>query len=469
MLVVGMADSTGKTMSNRRAFLTHSVAAASLLSFRPLLAMAESGGHRVSGYGPLLPTPDETTGLPLLKLPEGFRYISYGWTGDRMSDGVATPARHDGMAVIKTDGDILTLVRNHEITSDDGAYGEPECQYDSAAAGGTTNLSFDSKNGQWKTSFASLSGTLTNCAGGRTPWNTWLTCEEIVVNPGAVHRRAGRPVRLEKPHGFVLEVPAGGAQHPQAITGMGQFVHEAVAIDANSGIAYLTEDRNPEAGWYRYIPNTPGKLSDGGKLQAAKVVGRPDMRNGVVIGERFSVEWVDIDRPEQGHSEGTEDRSGVYTQAAAAGASKFIRLEGCWAENGIISFTSTNGGDAGAGQVFAYRPSDNSIELIYQSPGRDILDAPDNLTISPRGGLVLCEDGSRYGSLMHGLTPSGQLYSLAENNVELSGQRNQLAGDFRDSEWCGACFSDDGQWLFANIQSPGITFAITGPWSKDLG
>ncbi|GJM10502.1 MAG: phosphatase [Lysobacteraceae bacterium] len=456
-------------MHNRRQFLSASVAAATLLPFRPLLAMAATGGARIDGYGPLAPVADETTGLPLLKLPEGFRYISFGWTGDEMSDGVATPARHDGMAVIKTDGDLLTLVRNHEITSDDGAYGDPKCHYDSAAGGGTSTLVFDAKAGQWKESFASLSGTLTNCAGGRTPWGSWLTCEEIVVNPGAFHTRAGRPVRLEKPHGFVLEVPAGGAKQPQAITDMGQFVHEAVAIDRDSGIAYLTEDRNPEAGWYRFIPNKAGDLLAGGKLQAARVVGHPDMRSGLSVGERHAVEWVDIDEPAMGHSKGTEDRSGVYTQAAAGGASKFTRLEGCWAENGLVCFTATNGGEAGAGQVFAYRPAENSIELLYQSPGRDVLDAPDNLTLSPRGGLVLCEDGSRYGSLMHGLTPAGELFSLAENNVELSGQHNGIEGDFRDSEWCGACFSDDGQWLFANIQTPGITFAITGPWSKTLG
>ena len=90
---------------------------------------------------------------------------------------------------------------------------------------------------------------------------------------------------------------------------------------------------------------------------------------------------------------------------------------------------------------------------------------PDNITVSPRGGLILCEDGDGL-EYLHGLTVNGEIFRFAQNNVKLSGERNAITGDFTTSEWAGVCYSADGQWLFANIQSPGITFAITGPWNK---
>jgi secreted PhoX family phosphatase len=84
--------------------------------------------------------------------------------------------------------------------------------------------------------------------------------------------------------------------------------------------------------------------------------------------------------------------------------------------------------------------------------------------VSPRGGLVLCEDGSGQ-EFLHGLTVEGDIFKFAQNNV-LNGERNGFVGDYRGSEWAGACYSPDGRWLFANLQSPGITFAITGPWTS---
>ncbi|MGH7960751.1 MAG: alkaline phosphatase PhoX, partial [Candidatus Binatia bacterium] len=96
------------------------------------------------------------------------------------------------------------------------------------------------------------------------------------------------------------------------------------------------------------------------------------------------------------------------------------------------------------------------------------LDNPDNITVSPRGGLLLCEDGDLVGQRLIGLTPAGEAFPFAQNNVVLNGEKNGIVGDFRDKEWAGACFSKDGKWLFANIQTPGITFAITGPWNKNV-
>jgi secreted PhoX family phosphatase len=94
------------------------------------------------------------------------------------------------------------------------------------------------------------------------------------------------------------------------------------------------------------------------------------------------------------------------------------------------------------------------------------LDYPDNLTVSPNGCVLICEDGGRDGQMLMGLSSGGELFPLVRNAVELNGEYKGLSGNYRGSEWCGACFSPDGQWLFANIQKPGITVAITGPWQQ---
>ena len=143
----------------------------------------------------------------------------------------------------------------------------------------------------------------------------------------------------------------------------------------------------------------------------------------------------------------------------------FARLEGCWHNEGAIYFVSTSGGGAGLGQVWIYKPSEETLTMMYESPSSDVLDSPDNITISPSGSLILCEDGGAPIQRLHGLTMLGEIFPFAENNIILAGERG-FTGDFRGQEWAGASFSNDGRWLFVNIQSPGVTFAITGPWRK---
>jgi uncharacterized protein len=102
---------------------------------------------------------------------------------------------------------------------------------------------------------------------------------------------------------------------------------------------------------------------------------------------------------------------------------------------------------------------------LFQSPSAAVLNAPDNITVSPRGGLVLCEDGSGE-EFVHGLTVTGEIFPFAKNTVVLNGERNGITGNFTGSEFAGACYSPNGEWLFVNLQGPGITFAITGPWDN---
>jgi secreted PhoX family phosphatase len=246
---------------------------------------------------------------------------------------------------------------------------------------------------------------------------------------------------------------------------MGRFVHEAVAVDPSNSIVYETEDRG-DAGLYRYVPSVPRALGAGGRLEMLAVDGRPglDLRRGVRRGEEIPVSWVVIDDARRAHRDpGEADTQGVFSQGAAKGGARFARLEGAWFGEGRLVFTSTSGGEAQRGQVWQLDPERSRLTLLYESPGEAELDGPDNICVSPRGGLVICEDGARE-QFLRALTRNGRLFAFARNNLVLRGERNGIAGDFTDQEFAGACFSPDGEWLFVNIQTPGITFAITGPW-----
>lgn len=415
---------------------------------------------------PLAPVADRHTGLPLLQLPPEFSYTSFGWTGDPMADGAPTPKLHDGMGVIADENGVLTLVRNHEIVfAGEPLAGRPA--YDALAAAGTTNLRFDSRTGKWLDARGSLAGSFANCAGGVTPWGSWLSCEEAVIDldgrlgPRFKNRRA----ELEQQHGYVFEVPVDGNPDPQPLRALGRFRHEAVAVDPRSGIVYQTEDNQPASGVYRFVPGRPGDLT-AGRLQMMVVAGRADISRQVPRDTWLDVAWVDIDNPDRGHNPGRLDSAGVYTQGKRAGGTSWRRPEGCWFDAGLVYFSDTTGGDAGCGQVFVYDPVSERLRLLFESTDPQILDHPDNITATPNGGLIICEDRPRRLQRLFALTVDGKLLQIAANNVMLDGAVNGFRGDFRRKEWAGACFSPDGQWLFVNIQQPGISFAITGPWSQ---
>ncbi|MCA9034775.1 MAG: DUF839 domain-containing protein [Planctomycetaceae bacterium] len=446
---------------NRRWFLEHSAAVLGSWAVAPAFTHLKisSSANQIR----LAEVRDESTGLSLLRLPPGFRYWSYSWTGDLLSDGRPVPGQHDGMGIIAERDGVLTICRNHEVSGCNGAFGERSLTYDPRAGGGCVNLRFDTRNKQWLSAVCSLSGTLKNCAGGPTPWGSWLSCEETVFQGG--DQDDDVLLTLERPHGYIFEVSAVGNQPPAPLTDMGRFVHEAVAVDPSTGIVYETEDRKP-AGFYRFLPAVPGELKGGGRLQMMRVAGRPDLIRKAVKGCRYDVDWVSIDDPSRAHSPGTHDEGGVFSQGHVQGATSFQKLEGCWWGDGRCYFVASHGGRSGKGQVWAYSPADETLQLIFESPGSDVLDCPDNLCVSPRGGLLLCEDGDRVPQKLQVLSPDGQLSEFAENNVVLAGERNGLSGNFRGSEWAGATFSSDGEWLFVNIQDPGITFAVTGDWAS---
>lgn len=449
--------------SSRRRFLRLAGAAAAAVPFHALAACASRSGaarrldrvpHPV--YGPLAPVKDGATGLPLLWLPAGFTYHTLGWTGDALDDGSPTPAAHDGMAAFAAGPSTIRLVRNHELT--DGPAFDCPASYDHGAGGGTTTLELDAMSAHLTAARSSLSGTVRNCAGGPTPWGAWLTCEETVDGPAADNTH-------EHPHGYVFEVPADGYGNPEPYRAMGRFRHEAVAIDPVTGITYLTEDAGDRSGFYRFIPAVPGNLGAGGRLEMLGLVGRPqaDTRSRQPLRRWLDAVWRTIGDPDPDDP----DRRGVFTQGWEQGGARFARLEGAWYGNDRIYFTATTGGAARKGQVWEYDPRGRRLQLLFESPGADVLAMPDNVCVSPRGGLVLCEDGDGDGvEFIHGLTTDGHLFPFARNNVVLSGERNGISGNYTRSEFAGATYSPDGHWLFFNIQSPGITFAVSGPWGE---
>lgn len=457
------------TAIDRRTFLKGAATAVGGLSLAgplgALLARQAAAGDGGSfglspGYGPLSPVTDHRTGMQFLALPSGFEYWSFGEVGSTMSDGRSTPPAHDAMAAFPA-GEEIRLVRNHEVREPGVAFGPLDRAFDPIAGGGTTTLVFDPADPLNVVSFASLSGTSTNCAGGPTPWGSWLTCEETTTP-------------FAQPHGYVFEVPASADAPVPAVpfTAMGRFIHEAVAMDPAAGIVYETEDADG-AGFYRFIPDSPGLLSSG-RLQMLAIQGRPgyDTRTGQTVGQSLRVAWVNID-----DADPADGATTVYAQGAAKGGATFRRLEGAWwsGRDRCVYFTSTNGGDAGAGQVWAYtprvttsRPSSipvSRLRLLYESPSAEALFKPDNITVSPRGGILLCEDADRARQTrLQGLTASGDVFEFAMNIRP--GMIPGTATPASFDEFAGACFSPDGQWLFVNIQTPGISFAITGPWDQ---
>lgn len=468
----------------RRGFMKSGVAAAAAVAM-PFSILGAKNAHAVQlpyspDYGPLAAVADEATGLPLLQLPEGFRYTSFGWTGDIMSDGRPTPSNHDGMAVVAADANKVVIVRNHEKGGTTGSFAPAKVTYDPLCDGGTTNMVFAPRTGQWVGSYASISGTIRNCAGGPTPWNSWITCEETT---NGVHTNAN----YAKQHGYCFDVPASGSARPVPLVDMGCFSHEAVAVDPVTGYIYETEDSTP-SGFYRFIPKTPGRLEMGGKLQMMKLKTATNATVSILgtdyayfntavaqaPGATWDVEWVDIDEPNKPFVSGTS-YGGVRAQGLVQGASSLARGEGVWYGNGVIYVCSTSGGAVGKGQIFAYDPRRETFTLVYESSGADVCDNPDNIAWSPRGSLILCEDGSNAVSRMHGLTTDGTVFPFCASNADF--RTGGAVGNYTrpstgrlfnsngmTSEFCGATFHNE--WLFVCLQSPGITFAITGPWDN---
>ena len=450
-------------MLNRRSFGL-SLAA---MAFSGLAARAGGAPPSTSGYGGLVADP-----AGLLDLPRGFAYRIISSAGDAMDDGLRVPDRADGMGAFQIDARRTALVRNHELSAK--ALGDgpsPKASPGVALAfdrndggqalpGGTTTLVYDQVSGKVERQHLSLAGTIRNCAGGTTPWGTWLSCEEDMT-------RAGNGVGQD--HGWVFEVPAArrGLVEPVPLKAMGRFNHEATAVDPATGIVYLTEDRE-DGLFYRFLPTVRGELRKGGRLQALGLMTAPegsDSRNrkaaDFATGGAHAVRWIDLDDVES-------PADNLRQRGHRKGATLFARGEGVHFGRGgngqgELFFCCTSGGAAKLGQIMRYRPSrfegqpaeagePGQVALFVESSDAATFNYGDNLTVAPNGHLIVCED--QYTPIvdnhLRGVTPDGALYDFARLRWQ--------------TELAGACFSPDGTILFVNVYSPAQTLAITGPW-----
>ena len=429
-----------------------------LLAAEPTQAMA-----KLDALGALVPDPNG-----MLDLPPGFSYRVISALGDRMNDGLTVPDKADGMGCFSIDNERVALVRNHELAPRKGDTFTAKLTpkqlakvYDidkngQPVAGGTSNIIYNLNTQEVEYQAMSLLGTIRNCAGGKTPWGSWLTCEESVALPDG---------DTSKEHGYVFEVPATakGLVDAKPIKAMGRFNHEAACIDPNSGVVYLTEDRHDSL-FYRFIPNDKSNLHAGGRLQALTFSQYPqkDTRNwesnAMLPNRLYTAEWLDMDEVEAPHDD-------LRARGFAKGAALFARGEGIVFGDEALFFCCTNGGPAKAGQIMRYIPSQfegtakevdapATIELYVESPHKAVFDYGDNVEIAPNGHLVVCEDRSGTNETNHlkGITPSGQIYNLAKVRW--------------DTEPAGVCFSPDGSTLFVNLYAPTRTVAITGPWTQ---
>lgn len=461
------------SLSRRKFIKNTSLASVGFLGLHYLIrqqAWAGKGKHYNYGYGPLKNDPKG-----LMNLPEGFSYQIVFKQGDRMSDGFFSPERPDGMATYAAGKRRLLLIRNHELSpgSDKGPYGndptlikkiDRKKVYDygkglTPSTGGTTTLLYNEKTGKVEQSYLSLTGTNRNCAGGITPWGSWISCEESTDLAGG---------NMERDHGYNFEVPFSkkiGLVTPNPLKDMGRFNHEAVCVDPTTSIVYQTEDR-PDGLIYRFVPLVPEQLSKGGKLQvlAIKAQKSYDTRNWkdlttpkMPLEQSMEVEWLDIDQVNAPEDD-------LRYRGFDRGAARFARGEGMWFGEKELYFACTNGGNLSQGQVFRYEPSPyegtqrekeapGKLTLFLETTDTDMLKNCDNLTISPWGDIVLCEDHPH--PFVVGVTPEGKCYHLAEN-VGIP------------SEFAGGVFSPSGNTYFVNIQDAGYTLAITGPWKKQV-
>jgi secreted PhoX family phosphatase len=462
---------------SRRAFLRKSSAYS--VGFFALRQCVGAGAAGVTGsteiptgYGPLVPDPRN-----LLDLPKGFAYQVISRSGDPMDDGLFVPGEPDGMASFEGPDGTAIIVRNHEMLpyQSPSPFGERAALfsrldrnkvYDGGEGktphlGGTTTIVYDTKSQKILKQFMSLAGTARNCAGGPTPWQSWVTCEETIYRTGKT--KDGDHIFLsEKDHGYCFDVPATAEMRladPIPLVDMGRFNHEAIAVDPRTGIVYETEDRD-DGLFYRFLPNKPGELKAGGRLQALCVVDfKPnDTRNWgkhapIRQGDKLRVTWMDMD-----HVESPEDD--LRKRGHDAGAARFARGEGIWHSDGHVYISCTNGGTKEKGQIWRYLPAaeegqggaddSGTLELFIESHDSNLLEACDNITMSPWGDLIVCEDRSEEVVRLVGVTMSGQLYTLANSHAK--------------GEFAGVTFTPDGSTLLVNIQHSGLTVAITGPW-----
>ena len=353
-------------------------------------------GCEVSPYGPLR-DPDENG----IRLPAGFRSRLIARTHEPIGlTGFNWHLAPDGGATFPASNRGWIYVSNSEILF----------------AGGVSAIEF-SRDGQIVDAYRICGNTHRNCAGGATPWLTWLSCEEV-------------------PSGLVYECDPWGMKPAAARPALGRFNHEAVAVDRVNRVLYLTED-TPDGGLYRFVPNAWGKL-DSGQLEVAEVT--PDGRVG----------WHRVPNPDPDLFAGE-----TATRYQVAQMTPFRGGEGIvWDEPTHSVFLTTKND----GRVWHYEPDRESIRVLYDpasDPTRQ-LTGVDNIAMTPTGQVLVAEDGGNMELVI--LDRWGQASPL----LRVEGQPF--------SELAGPAFDPKGQRLYVSSQrgpdGRGLTYEIRGPFSR---
>ncbi len=448
--------------------------------------------------------PLESSPGDLLALPPGFSYEAIAISGvTDIHDGTGTviaktPERPDGTGAVQVRRG-YRLLQNHEASPGstqpvpfvDGTV------YDRGALGGGVTVIETNRNGRRLSEWVGLSGTISNCAGGITPWGSWLTCEETEDTAGTD--------TLEKDHGYIYEVFADipNKQSPLPIKAWGRAPHEAVVVEPSRERVYITEDASDPTGllyrWTaprgyrlgRYIARSLGEHD--GRLEALVVL----TADGSVLPDLAYVTSAQIGRPFATRWWQVPDRQATTTslrsQLADGEVTRSKKLEGAWGDEHGLYFAASfafEEGDLPAdatkhdGQIWYYEYRSQTLTLMAYFPYNELLhsetvdaetglglsrdlafDGPDNVHVSPYGSLIIAEDGNTANHLLSWSKQTGA-QAVARNLIVL--EQNTSGFDVY-AEMTGPTFSPDGSVLFGNVQEPGHSFVIRGPWRRYLG
>lgn len=403
------ADTTANPDS-RRQFLRDGLLGAGLLSVGASTAWAQNlpavpaNAQADGGLQPIMAAanlgPLQAPDANGFRLPSGFTSRVIARSGQRVSGTNYTwhGAPDGGACFPQSDGGWV-YVSNAELSS---------------GAGGVSAVRFNAQGGITG-AYRICSGTTRNCAGGITPWGTWLTCEET-------------------DRGRVIECDPLGVKAPVVRNALGWFDHEAVAIDPRTGFAYLTEDKS-DGRLYRFRPTRSGDLS-AGTLEVAR-------RSGSA--PSYTLEWLRVPTP-------NPSSSGTRTRRQVSGSSSFNGGEGIWYHQGIVYFTTK-----GDNRVWALETTSNRLDIIYDdnTASNPILSGVDNVTVSGVGGVYVAEDGGDMQVCL--ISPDRSVAPV----LKLEGHNS--------SELAGIAFSPDGTRLYLSSQrgttgssSAGVTYEIRG-------